>query len=245
MTVSKMDFSDEELTAFLDGEADLVLAQDIETALKQDPVLAQRLKDLDIPLAAIRDAFSLSTMSPPKTLTSTAGRLKFPTAIAASVLFAFGVGGLGGYVLAPMPSAPGWVDTVAVYQSLYVTQTIENTKQSRSEVRDVLAGFASETGIDLAPATDVEGLDFKRAQVLSFNNKPLIQMAYLDAEGTPFALCVIQSTGDSKSMEDSFASGIAATTWVKNGVGYLVIGGRDLEQTREQAERVRSRLLQG
>ena len=49
-------FSDEELTAFLDGEADDALQAAIEAQLETDAGLAERMAGLDIPIAPIAAA---------------------------------------------------------------------------------------------------------------------------------------------------------------------------------------------
>ena len=50
-------FSDEELTAFLDGEAPDDLRSDIDQALQHDAGLSDRLARLDIPVPALISAF--------------------------------------------------------------------------------------------------------------------------------------------------------------------------------------------
>ena len=50
-------FSDEDLTAFLDGEAPDALHAAIETALDSDQILANRMAALDVPLDPIVSAY--------------------------------------------------------------------------------------------------------------------------------------------------------------------------------------------
>ena len=49
-------FTDEELTAFLDGEADDALSEAIATQLETDPALEAQLAALDIPMAELKGA---------------------------------------------------------------------------------------------------------------------------------------------------------------------------------------------
>ena len=58
-------FSDEDLTAFLDGEADDALAREIEAALEADQDLAARLEGLTVPIAALQRAFATQLSAAP------------------------------------------------------------------------------------------------------------------------------------------------------------------------------------
>jgi len=63
-------FSDEDLTAFLDGEADANLSEAIESALIEDGVLSQRLADLHLDKDDLKAAFDdlLETAPQPRHL---------------------------------------------------------------------------------------------------------------------------------------------------------------------------------
>ena len=59
-------FTDEQLTAFLDGEADAELYAQIEVALETNEALGEQLAGLDIPIAQIAQAYdALLTQAPP------------------------------------------------------------------------------------------------------------------------------------------------------------------------------------
>ncbi|OIQ33137.1 MAG: hypothetical protein BM562_01795 [Alphaproteobacteria bacterium MedPE-SWcel] len=250
MTKASARISDEDLTAYLDGEADEQLSRGIDRALETDPDLQNRIEALMLPMDVLREAFAVDRLAAPEPpvldLDGPATRQwAAPLRLVASVVLAFGVGISGGYLLQPKQAAPGWIDVVASYQSLYMTETVEQTTQSPAMANAVLEQFHSRSGVDLAAVTALEGLDFHRAQVLGFNNKPLMQMAYLGDEGTPFALCVINTANADSALTDRMAQGLAATSWTSDGVGYLVIGGQDPSRTRRFAEQMKTRLEQG
>lgn len=257
MTQVHETFSDEDLTAFLDGEAEGDLATRIDAALSSDAQLVARLEGLVIPVDDIRAAFAVGELAPPSepTLPAQMGlsHMASHMAMAASVVLALGIGALGGYSLKPDVAAPtsvvaankGWIAAVASYQALYATETLAGKFQAPEQTEETLAGFEGRIGVDLAAATDVQGLDFKRAQILSYNGKPLMQMAYLDDGGVPFALCVIGTGKDARAMKDQMAEGLAASSWIADGVGYLVIGGDDPALTRAYADAFRAQLQQG
>lgn len=248
MTEVSNSFTDEDLTAFLDGEADAALAARIEAGLESDPALAARVEGLSLPMDVLRAAFAMERLAPPPAPAlprPAANRNWRPIGLAASVVLALGIGFSGGYLLQPKQAVPGWIDVVASYQSLYMTETVEETTQAPEVALGVLEDFQSRVGVELAAATAVEGVEFRRAQVLGFKGKPLMQMAYLGEDGTPFALCVLTTTNDDSAPKDRMAQGLAATSWVEDGVGYLVIGGQDPARTRALADAMKQRLGQG
>ena len=83
-------------------------------------------------------------------------------------------------------------------------------------------------GVDLRPAKDIEGLMFRRAQMLAIEGKPLVQMAYLDDQGRPFAFCAVLLGDGDEAILSEMNHGLAAASWVEDGVGYVLIGGDDV-----------------
>ena len=142
-------------------------------------------------------------------------------------------------LLIPAPEPPqgpaplGWTAAVASYQSLYVTETLSNTGQAAAETDAVLARAADEFEVALAPATQIDGITFKRAQMLGFKGKPLLQMAYLTPDGTPFALCLIRTDKPDRGTKGIEMFDVAGVSWVKDGVGYLLIGGNDVGRVED------------
>jgi len=115
----------------------------------------------------------------------------------------------------PIAATGGWIDSIASYQALYVTQTLATAMPNPAETSDVLAQAQNALGVAMAPATDVAALDFKRAQMLGFKGKPLLQMAYLSADGTPFALCVTTVSGDDRGAKTTQSHGLTGVSWWK------------------------------
>lgn len=255
MTKAQLTFSDEELTAYLDGEAEAALASSIEDAVGRDAQLAGRLAALEIPIDAVRAAFALPELDPPERPAVAVPSRQVPWGMAASVALALGLGALGGYGLRPdVPVAdapvvaaekPSWITAVAAYQALYAPETLDGPAQTAARTAVVLAGFKDALGVDLHAATQSGALKFKRAQILSYSGKPLMQMAYVDDQGRPFALCVISTAKEGRELKDQMARGLAASSWIADGIGYLVIGGTDKDATRAHAQDLQARLAQG
>ncbi len=230
-------FSDEELTAYLDGESDSAASAEIEQALSQDAQLRARLDALSFDKTQLKDGMDALLGSAPKapdwdegayaaTLTNGGSGWR-RTAAAAVVALAVGLG--GGYLLGGK-SEPGWRDYVASYHALYANSTLTHIDQPERLAEEELERVSSAIGkpIALSVVKQPEQLDYKRAQVLSFEDRPLIQLAFLSKVGTPIALCIVQSSevGDSP-VRLTELEGMSAAVWSKDGYEFILIGGRD------------------
>lgn len=242
MTTKAVTFTDAELTAYLDGEADADLLSRIDAALEDDAGLADRMSDLSAGMDALVAAFDLDRLEPPAYVpvaTTTApqrmNRIAAPMALAASFV-------LGMVVMRILQPAPNWVDTVANYQALYVTETLAGTAQSAEVSESVFETADASLGVDLRPATEIEGLAFKRAQLLAIEGRTLVQMAYLDAEGRPFAFCAVRLDDGDQSILSEMSHGLAAASWVEDGVGYVLIGGEDVDAVSAMTSQVQRSL---
>jgi anti-sigma factor RsiW len=250
MTQTSQDFTDADLTVFRDGEADADLARQIERALAEDAVLAARMDRLDGAHAALVAGFDPARLDIPdmpdpispdiiKHASAQWGlrQLAMPVALAAS--FALGM-----FVttLTP-PAAPGWIDQVASYQKLYVTQTLSGDAQDIVATQDTLrlAQIAFK-GTSLVIPT-IDGMEFKRAQMLAVDGAPLIQIAYLRADGTPFALCIKRVDQADRSVRITQSHALATASWVEGGLGYVFIGGDDRDYVNMRAERLTQTML--
>ncbi|WP_299151723.1 hypothetical protein [uncultured Tateyamaria sp.] len=238
-------FSDEDLTAYLDGEAEDVLHAAIDAALETDEALGERLAELDIPMGAITDAYArlLNTVPEPpvfETPVANAPKSRFGWGWGVST---FGTGIAAGFAVAmftgfgtPEPAQRGWVSFVASYQALYTTATLNVADPSAEEATLQLATVSDALGLDLTAIPQTEGLTFKRAQVLGFKGKPLIQIAYLRDDGTPVALCILPAGPDSQPINMAQAEGLDIARWNTPGFGFLLIGGTDTAPLAEEAE---------
>jgi len=240
-------FSDEDLTAFLDGEADDTLEADISAALETDEVLAERMAGLEVPMAAIAGAFDeLLANAPP--MPALAPATPEPANTNARLSWAWGLGTFGTGIAAglavafftgfgtPEPAPRGWVSFVASYQSLYTTATLEAVNPTPQDAALQLAAVSEGIGIDLAALPQAEGLTFKRAQLLNFNGKPLVQISYLRDDGTPVALCIIPAGPDAQDLNMGAAEGLDVARWNTPGYGFLLIGGQEGEPLEREAE---------
>jgi anti-sigma factor RsiW len=226
-------FTDEELVAYLDGEDDFAPVAEINFAVKNDDVLAQRIDDMRIDTEKIARSFEalrLGEMSElPEAPASNDNSKSFMNLIAASAL-ALAVGFGAGFTSGQVNSQPGWREYVASYQALYINSTLKDVTEAASKNQNELSRVASAIGKDI----QIENLnitsevEYKRAQILGFNGKPLIQIAFLDSMGQPIALCIIRSDGEKGTdILPETMEGMSSASWNNKGYEYILIGGQN------------------
>jgi hypothetical protein len=142
-------------------------------------------------------------------------------------------------------AAPTWQDAAATYHALYVTETLTDVAETASQAGIRLQGNAARLGQTIAPGhiDVVSGLTLKRSQLLGFEGRPLLQIAYLSENGAPVALCIMKSENAKPSnVRTATLQGMASARWAKDGFEYLLIGGADKEAI-ETAARTFATLL--
>ena len=232
-------FSDEQLTAFLDGETEHIPADDIRAALETDAGLRARLHGLSMDTGEIAGAFDRLLERAPEMpdidlgVDAAAPPRKAPylRQLAACIVLALFVGAIAGYVVRS-DSLRTWHDYVAAYHALYIDDTLGNIERPEGLVLaelDRVGGAIGKT-IELPLLRGIDGLDYKRGQILGFENRPLVQLAFLSDKGVPVALCIIRAgdPGD-RQLQISELQGMSAASWTAGGYDYLLIGGTDPE----------------
>lgn len=230
-------FSDEELTAYLDGEAPAELAAAIEAARPGDAALRDRIADLSRFTDGLAPAFDrlLAAAPPMPPLPERRVRWRVPAALAASLVLGVGLGLAARGLVARQD---GWMDYVASYQALYVPATLSGIAETPELRRTRLGELGAILGRDLTDLPDDTGLSFRRAQLLGFEDRPLVQIAFLSPGGEPVALCIIRlPEGGDDDIRTARREGMAAASWTRDGYGYLLIGGQD-DGLIERAARV-------
>jgi anti-sigma factor RsiW len=226
-------FSDEELTAYLDGEYEFAPVIEIKAAMKRDAALRQRLDALSISHGDVKATFDRLLAKAPE-----APHVNFPQrqrpsgwnisglvqAAAAVLLLALGAAA-GQYF--SQPQLDGWRDYVAAYQSLYVEDTLSGITRSEAEAKAELARVTAAVGkpIELAALTGDPSLAYKRAQILGYGDMPLAQLTFLSNSGAPIALCVMRGTGPPQALSFATRQGLQSASWSQDGFEYLLIGG--------------------
>ena len=242
------DYTDEDLTAYLDAESDPATRRQIAAALADDAELRQRLNAMQFPRDAVKSAFDDLLVAAPAMpaltpLPASLHRGGWPRALMAMAACLV-IGVTVGTGLTKWYSQPGgWKSYVAAYQSLYVNGTLSVVQDSESDAGLRLAALGEILGKDLGPAQTDTVLEFKRGQLLGFRGHPLVQLAYLTPLGEPVALCIMRAKGASDSaVTTTELEGMAGAQWERDGLAYLLIGGSDSALIKDAADRLAARL---
>ncbi|MDA7964026.1 hypothetical protein [Ruegeria sp.] len=225
-----MKFSDETLLAYLEGTLNEAQSREVEDAVEADPEIEARLMALDPIAGMVQEVF--------QTLPAEAPQIDLPEPVApvraaspmrlVAVAASVAVLAVSTTFWVMRPAEPGWAEQAAIYQSLYVPDTIAKLDSSPQVIDAQFAQAEAQLGRSLNREVleDLPGLELKRAQILSFNGKPLIQVVFADEDGQPFAFCIIRQgpNAGNKPIKQAVLSGLATATWAQDGYGFMVLG---------------------
>lgn len=254
--------SDEELTAFLDGELLPDEMSRIERLLDGHDDVAQRLEFLSrssmpfeeafAPLLAAAPTQKLDAMlaaiparQTPK-LEAFSNRRSFLGALAASLVAGIIVDRayIGASRSLGRNENSEWRSVVAEYISLYTPETLAGPSPANDVQVAQLDRVGQKLGLGLSPETvALPGVDFKRAQLLEYDDRPLAQIAYLDPETGPMALCIVQSAQGAKEPDIEGRKGMNVVYWSNATHAFMLIGHAPVDRMREIAESVRAKLI--
>ena len=245
--MKRREFTEEELVAYLDGELSADRRTEIEQALTTDPALSDRLSELRVDTSAIKSAFDGLLDDAPdhrplaKPLQPTRRRLARLGGLAAALILVAALGFTAGRLAGP-DEAADWRMAVAEYQLLYRTETLNHLARGAEEIESERVRVTRRLGLDIAGPllADLEGLNYRRAQLLGFEAAPLAQFAFLDQMDRPVAFCVTPSDEADRGVETAKMKGLAAASWVSGGYAFLVIGDVPENLVRRTAERLAS-----
>ena len=238
--------SDETLTAYLDGELSEEEQRQVETALENDPALVDRLEALSVPVNTVREAFDgLLDQAPAfQAPQAEARRASWRPRAAAAGFVAAGIllGALWSPWQSQMPPDPGWKMAVANYQVLYVPATLPGKTPAPEKAAEKLDALSEVLGRNLVEAAKVDGLNYRRAQMLGFKGNPLVQIAYMSGDNDPVAICITRVNEAGYEPKAEMLVGLASAHWVEDGYGFLVIGGEDLGMVKDVAGQLKGRI---
>ena len=171
----------------------------------------------------------------------------------AAALLAVFAGGLVSSRFVSLPGEPpqiageaqaqGWRAAVAYYQTLYVKQTLENESQDAQAQSANLRAALSHVGLDLSVEKVSAGpLQFKRAAVLNYKGKQLVQLAYLFNGDTPVSFCIINSRKPARGAIAEQREGLNIVHWRSEKHGFMVIGDVPHKELNRIAHKLRQQL---
>ncbi|WP_017959065.1 anti-sigma factor family protein [Rhizobium leguminosarum] len=266
MTTKQTIPSDEDLTAFIDGELTAEEAARIEAMVKEDESVAERLELLARASLPFKQAFAPLLAEAPReklqamlaaipaqqsarSAASTpafANRRRFLGALAASLVAGIAIDraviGIGARFSAKDENSE-WRAVVADYISLYTAETYAGPAPGREDQAAQLAGLDEKLGLSLSPeAVSLPGIDFKRALLLQYDGKALAQIAYLDPETGPMALCIVKSDAGPKAPDLEIRKGMNVVYWSNATHAFMLIGRIPVDRMKELGEDVSKRL---
>ncbi len=252
--------SDEELTAFLDGELSPDEARRIEALIAADGGVAERVEFLSRGSLPFDQAFApllaaaphddlqamLAKLSPlPEARPARFGRRAFLGALAASLVAGIVVDrsyiGLRRHL--DRDESSEWRAVVAEYIDLYTADTLSGPVPGIETQAAELAIIRDKLGLSLSPASvALSGVEFKRALVLQYDGKPLAQIAYLDPETGPLALCIVRTDEGAQPLRMEGRKGMNVVYWSSSSHAFMLIGHASPERMREIAGDVENRV---
>ncbi|MBB2755482.1 UNVERIFIED_ORG: anti-sigma factor RsiW [Rhizobium aethiopicum] len=257
--------SDEDLTAFIDGELTAEEAARIETLVNQDKAVAERLEFLARASLPFEQAFAPLLSQAPREKLETmlaaiparedaksrstpvfTSRRRLLGALAASLVAGIAIdravlGITKGFWAKDENSE--WRAVVADYISLYTPETLAGPVPARDVQAAQLGSLDEKLGLSLSPeAVALPAIDFKRALLLQYDGKPLAQIAYLDPETGPMALCIVRSDADPKAPDLESRKGMNVVYWSNGTHAFMLIGHAAADRMTAIADGVRERV---
>jgi anti-sigma factor RsiW len=232
---------DAELVALIDDELDEVAKGRLLTRLTADEALRKRyeeLRDAGAPIAAAFDALvekaplpRLRAALPPQRAPREASRPFAgitPRELAAAIVsFLLGAGAAAWITMsvAPRGEHEDWRAAVVGYTNLYTNETFSPLHPDAALQAAELSAVGARVGAHLTPENlALPALRFTVAFMLSFEGSPLGAIAYVDAQGAPVLLCIINNQSRDTPVRTERRGELSLASWSRGGRGYLVIG---------------------
>jgi anti-sigma factor RsiW len=251
--------SDEELTAFLDGEVDAGESARLRGLAARDPTVAARVAFLSRATLPFREGFEplldaapqadlrrmLDSLAPTPTArpTQILSRRRLFGALAASVT----AGVLGDRLWLALSDAGEdewrWREVVAQYMALYTPATFAGDAPDRQTQTAQLDVINQQLGLSLTPeSVAVAGAEFRWALPLVYDGRALAQITHLDPQTGPLALCILRRDGASGDLRQEERQGLRLAFWSGRHHAVLLIGHAPAPQLAAKAYEARSRL---
>jgi anti-sigma factor RsiW len=232
---------DAELVALIDSELDEVANGRLLTRLTEDEALRKRyeeLRDAGAPIAAAFDALvekaplpRLRAALPPQSAPRMASRpfagitLRELAACIVSFLLGAGAAAWIAMSVAPRGEHEDWHAAVVGYTNLYTNETFSPLHPDAALQAVELSAVGARVGAHLTPENlALPALRFTVAFMLSFEGSPLGAIAYVDAQGAPVLLCIINNQSRDAPVRSERRGELSLASWSRGGRGYLVIG---------------------
>ncbi|HME21641.1 MAG TPA: anti-sigma factor [Acetobacteraceae bacterium] len=247
---------EEDLHAWIDGQ----LAPERQAAvlryLQEQPDVARRVDAWRDQREALRAAFAVVAAEPvpprlelDRLIQQRLERRRLPWRAAASVLLAFGLGGVGGWFLRGGQAPPAAAITLLAQQAVanHVVYTADRRRPTElgAQQRDDLARWVSNRlNHQVAPPDlSADGYSYMGGRLAATPDGPAGLFMYDDPQGVRLTVFVLPlnaaATMPIQHVDFAHVDGCA---WIDNSVGYTVVGKLPPPELRRIAELVRRQL---
>jgi anti-sigma factor RsiW len=248
---------DAELVALIDNELDELAKGRLLPRLTANEALRRRYEELrnaGAPIAAAFDTLveiaplprlraALPLQSAPRAVSRPFAGITLRELAACIVSFLLGAGAAAWIAMsvAPRGDHEDWHAAVVGYTNLYTNETFSPLHPDAALQAVELSAVGARVGAHLTPENlALSALRFTVAFMLSFEGSPLGAIAYVDAQGAPVLLCIINNQSRDAPVRSERRSKLSLASWSRGGRGYLVIGhipeakAADLARTLEE-----------
>lgn len=251
-------YQDDAIVAWLDGEMSEADAQRFESQLAQDEQLASRTEALKQDRADFAGAFAPllneapearmqarlnELLASPRASTGVSRR----SLIAASLSFLVIGGGLG-YFAKPLAVARDESEKIrdleAQYMSLYSAETLLDADSSPTALQRGLARTAQDIGLSVKVAQLVlTGAELKMVRMLRYDSTSIAQIAWMDAEYGPLALCISpERHAQTRALTPENRHDMHLVWWQQRGYQFVLIGRNPPQQLSQHAQALHAAL---
>lgn len=251
-------YQDDAIVAWLDGEMSEADAQQFENQLAQDEQLASRTEALKQDRADFAGAFAPllneapearmqarlnELLASPRAFTGVSRR----SLIAASLSFLV-IGSGFGYFARTLAVARDESEKIrdleAQYMSLYSAETLLDADSSPTALQRGLARTAQDIGLSVKVAQLVlTGAELKMVRMLRYDSTSIAQIAWMDAEYGPMALCISpERHAQTRALTPENRHDMHLVWWQQRGYQFVLIGRNPPPQLSQHAQALHAAL---
>lgn len=232
---------DATLQAYVDDQLDATQRLDVEACLATQPELAARVAQWRRDAAGLRAALSGVLAQPPQPRLDPLAirrarrrRVQRRFALAASLVLALALGGVGGWQAKServAAAAPPMDDAVAAYR-IFATDSTRPVEMDASRGPELQSWLSTRLGRPMSlPDLRSYGFALLGGRMLATPDGAAAMLMYQDGEGRRISFYVRPSTRFIDARGDRREDGLALHYWYRNGYGFAVVGRADDPRT--------------
>ena len=256
MSDPALPIAEEDLHAWIDGQLEPGRQEAVLRYLQEQPDVARRVDAWRDQRDALRAALAAMAADPvpprlelDRLIQQRLEQRRLPWRVAASVLLAFGLGGVGGWFLRGGQVPPEATITLLAEQAVanHVVYTADRRRPTElgAQQRDDLARWVSNRlNHQVAPPDlSTDGYSYIGGRLAATPDGPAGLFMYDDPQGVRLTVFVLPlNAAASMPIQHVDFAHVDGCAWIDNGVGYTVVGKLPPPELRRIAELVRRQL---